>query len=474
MRFHVLTLFPEMVEQCLGSSIIGRAIDSKKIELDVVDIRDYSADEKHHKVDDYPYGGGAGMLMQAQPVYDAYLAVSKDCAKRPRTIYVTPQGRQFDQDLANELVKEEDLVFICGHYEGIDERVLEEVVTDQISIGDYVLTGGELPAMVMIDAISRLVPGVLHNDFSAETETFHQDLLEYPQYTRPEVWHDKKVPDVLLSGDHKKVLAWRNEKSVEKTKRLRPDLYEKYDRLQGIVARLMKNKRKYIHMIELIRRGRAECLYENDMTIALRDKKSGTIQLCAEDPDTVETLLSHPVVAEGIRKRQLFVVCQKWILDALLSYDHMKCSKTCYQGCYTLKNAMPVPYKNIRNVTMEYLDYCTENYYGERDYVKNRIEAGMLYGAFDKEDSTKIMGFMGIHNDGSTGMLFVDPAYRRMGIAESLEGYTLNKLIVEGLTPYGHVYESNMPSFKLQDKMGIIMCNEPMWWVYDDGEEENE
>ena len=233
--------------QGLSTSIIGKAMERSYISVEAVNIRDYTTD-KHGKVDDYKYGGGAGMLMQAQPVYDAYLAVdnmikekyeSHDVenmsmsdehmlGKSARVIYVTPQGKTFSQEMAKELAKEEDLIFLCGHYEGIDERVLEEIVTDYVSIGDYVLTGGELPAMVMVDAIARLVPGVLHNDESAQTESFHNYLLEYPQYSRPEVWRDKRVPEILLSGNHAKVDEWRLEQSIERTKKLRPDLYEKY------------------------------------------------------------------------------------------------------------------------------------------------------------------------------------------------------------------------------------------------------
>lgn len=223
MNFHILTLFPEMVMQGLHTSILGRAVEREYISIEAVNIRDYTLD-KHGKVDDYTYGGGAGMLMQAQPVYDAYRAVQKQA----RVIYVTPQGKVFNQKIAQELAQEEDLIFLCGHYEGIDERVLEEIVTDEISIGDYVLTGGELPAMVMIDAIARLVPGVLHNTDSAVTESFGDGLLEYPQYSRPEVWHDKRVPAVLMSGDHAKVDAWRREQSILRTKERRPDLYEAY------------------------------------------------------------------------------------------------------------------------------------------------------------------------------------------------------------------------------------------------------
>ena len=227
MNFHILTLFPDMVRDGLHTSILGRAAQNGHISMNVVNIRDYTLD-KHKKVDDYPYGGGAGMLMQAQPVYDAHKAVCEERGKKIRTVYVTPQGSVFNQQMAIDFAKEEDLIILCGHYEGIDERVLEEVVTDYVSIGDYVLTGGELAAMVMVDAISRMVPGVLSNEDSGVTESFYDNLLEYPQYSRPEVWNDKKVPEVLLSGHHKNIEKWRLEQSIKRTKERRPDLYEKY------------------------------------------------------------------------------------------------------------------------------------------------------------------------------------------------------------------------------------------------------
>lgn len=227
MRFHVLTLFPEMIEQGLGTSITGRAMQKGLVSLNAVNIRDF-ADNKHRKVDDYTYGGGAGMLMQAQPVYDACMAVQNTLDRPARVVYMTPQGSIFTQKKAQELAQEEDLIILCGHYEGIDERVLEEVVTDEISIGDYVLTGGELPAMVVIDTISRLIPGVLGNGVSADTDSFMNGLLEYPQYSRPEIWRGKQVPPILLSGDHAKVDRWRREQSLERTRTRRPDLYRKY------------------------------------------------------------------------------------------------------------------------------------------------------------------------------------------------------------------------------------------------------
>ena len=245
MHFHIMTLFPDMVMAGLGTSITGRAIAKGLLSIEAVNIRDY-AFNKHNSVDDYPYGGGAGMLMQAKPVYLACQAIEEQIQKRredteaheekgalsaqpkrTRVIYLSPQGQTFSQEMAQELAEEEDLVLLCGHYEGIDERVLEEIVTDYVSIGDYVLTGGELPAMVMVDTISRLVPGVLHNDVSAEFESFQDNLLEYPQYSRPEVWHDKQVPPILLSGHHANIEKWRREQSVIRTARRRPDLLEK-------------------------------------------------------------------------------------------------------------------------------------------------------------------------------------------------------------------------------------------------------
>lgn len=240
MRFHVMTLFPDMVAGGLGTSITGRAIENHIFELNIVNIRDYSRD-KHKHVDDYPYGGGAGMVMQPGPVYDCYQDIVKDMNKKPRVIYMTPQGKVFNQAIAEELSREEELIFLCGHYEGIDERVLEEIVTDEVSIGDYVLTGGELPAMVMIDSISRLIPGVLNNDDSAEYESFQDGLLEYPQYTRPETFMDKKVPPVLLSGHHGNIEKWRREESLKRTLLRRPELLE--------TAELTKDDEKILEML---------------------------------------------------------------------------------------------------------------------------------------------------------------------------------------------------------------------------------
>ncbi|MDO4615230.1 MAG: tRNA (guanosine(37)-N1)-methyltransferase TrmD [Lachnospiraceae bacterium] len=225
MDYYVLTLFPEMIEQGLNTSIIGRAIEEEILSLTAVNIRDYT-NSKHGRCDDYPYGGGAGMVMQAQPIYDAYRSVADGLDYKPRVVYLTPQGRVFNQEMAKEFALSEGIVFLCGHYEGVDERVLEEIVTDEVSVGDFVLTGGELPAMCMIDAISRMIPGVLHNEESAEDDSFGDGLLEGPQYSRPAVWNGREVPPILLSGDHAKVDAWRREQALMRTADRRPDLLE--------------------------------------------------------------------------------------------------------------------------------------------------------------------------------------------------------------------------------------------------------
>ena len=261
MNFHVLTLFPEMIENGMNTSITGRAITKGLLTLEAVNIRDY-AFNKHQKVDDYTYGGGAGMLMQAEPVYLAYEAVKEqidkrkqenikseevtstepaDCSevrnsdlqdenskKRPlRVVYLSPQGDVFNQKMAEEMAQEEDLVLLCGHYEGIDERVIEELDPEEISVGDYVLTGGELPALILADSVSRMLPGVLSDDECFEEESHFNFLLEYPQYTHPSSWNGRDVPEILLSGHHAKVDEWRRQKSLERTYRRRPDMLER-------------------------------------------------------------------------------------------------------------------------------------------------------------------------------------------------------------------------------------------------------
>ena len=245
MHYVVLTLFKEMVETIMNTSIMGRALDKGLINLDVIDIRDY-AENKHNRVDDYPYGGGAGMVMQAGPVYKACEAAKEllrdQDSTSARLIYLSPIGRPFTQDVAKELSREENLIFLCGHYEGIDERALELEADDYISLGDFVLTGGELPAICIMDAVARLVPGVLSNDESASDESFEGNTLEYPQYTRPEEFMGMRVPDVLLSGHHANIKQWRREQSLLRTRKRRPDLFEKVE--------LDKKDKKFLKSLE--------------------------------------------------------------------------------------------------------------------------------------------------------------------------------------------------------------------------------
>lgn len=483
MRFHVLTLFPEMVEQGLNQSILGRAAEKGQISFHMVDIRSYTQD-KHGKVDDYPYGGGAGMLMQAQPVYDAYLSVAEkveSCrnqavegteqpeksGKRLRTIYVTPQGRVFNQRLAKELAREEELVFLCGHYEGIDERVLEEIVTDYISIGDYVLTGGELPAMVMIDAIARLVPGVLHNGESVETESFHNHLLEYPQYSRPEIWHGKPVPEVLLSGNHRNISAWRLEKSAERTRERRPDLYKQYQAEQEFIHCLAKQKRKYIHLMELFSRGMAYIVQQQGQNMLINVENTQIYAIYADAPEAAEQLMDGLMYdkIQGERAADL-AVCEESIRDLAIRKYGLAVRKTCYQACYTRREPLRIKHKDIRPLRVEDLDYVAECCIPcDRIYLRRRILAGAVYGVYMGYDEKKPAGFIGLHEDGSMGMLYVDEAYRRQGLAVSLESWLINQLLKRGEIPYCHIGEGNVPALRLQEKMGLYLCDEPMWWL---------
>ncbi|SEF40506.1 tRNA (guanine37-N1)-methyltransferase [Eubacterium ruminantium] len=246
MRFHVLTLFPEMMQMIFSSSVTGKAMGKGIVSLETINIRDF-ADNKYKHIDDYIYGGGSGMLMQARPVYESYLAALESCKdssekrKQPRVLYTTPQGRTFDQRMAEELSKEDDIIILCGHYEGIDERAIELIKPEEVSIGDFVLTGGELPAAVIMDSVTRLLPGALGKDDSAVYESFYDNLLEYPQYTRPEEYMGLKVPEVLLSGHHKNIEKWRLEEAEKRTKEKRPDLYEIYEQEK---LKNLKNQKK--------------------------------------------------------------------------------------------------------------------------------------------------------------------------------------------------------------------------------------
>lgn len=502
MRFHILTLFPEMVMQGLMTSITGRAVKQNKIAIEATNIRDYTLD-KHAKVDDYPYGGGAGMLMQAQPVYDAYRSVADrlpDGAKK-RVIYVTPQGTPFTQQMAQDFAGSDDLILLCGHYEGIDERVLEEIVTDYVSIGDYVLTGGELASMVIVDAVARLVPDVLNNDQSAETESFHGNLLEYPQYSRPEVWHDKKVPQVLLSGNQKKINEWRLEQSVIRTQERRPDLYAKYEELQECKKCMMRQKLLHIDMIELINRGRARIVYHDADEILLRDMISGiyfhtrmaevprieepsNVQACdlGEDVnrpdelqnwDTAEWKLLQEISKD--ERIECIAIHQREMVPFMEKYFHLKTDMECIQGAYTRREKLPVRGLygpdgrgengfSIRTLTEEFIPFVAEHYseIGSPEYVTERILHGAVYGAFYEE---KIVGFIADHEEGSIGMLYVLPEYRKRHVAMALETYCMNLAVERGEIPYGQVVLGNEASIHLQEKMGICFAKGTVVWM---------
>lgn len=460
MKFHILTLFPEMVRQGLATSILGRAAEKGLIAIDAVNIRDYTQD-KHGKVDDYTYGGGAGMLMQAQPVYDAYRAAA--CDRKVRCVYLTPQGEPFTQKKARELSVEEELVLLCGHYEGIDERVLEEIVTDYISIGDYVLTGGELAAMVVVDAVARLVPGVLNNEESAETESFHNDLLEYPQYSRPEEWHGKKVPEVLLSGNHKKITAWRLEQSERRTEERRPDLYVKYQEKQQVIKKLSAKKRIFIHMMETLSRGCGEVLYAEGKNVLIYLPQIGNAMLNAEDEEHLEKMI--PLIPAEVAKHSMVTVTDRWndrISKALGYHGSMQCS----QACYTRGEPLPVKHKDIRQLTGAEIPYVAEHYHlGDDEYVRERIGAGAMFGIYVEG---KLCGFIGSHDDGSMGMLYVDETYRRQGLAASLEGYLINKQREQGYIPYAHIVDGNEASIRLQERLGLNLSEPVIWWLFRD------
>ncbi len=480
MKFHVLTLFPEMVMQGLHTSILGRAAENGQITMEAVNIRDFTTN-KHNRVDDYTYGGGAGMLIQAQPVYDAWKNITGNSNvenKKIRTLYMTPQGIPFTQTMAEELAKEDELVFLCGHYEGIDERVLEEIVTDYVSIGDYVLTGGELPAMVMIDAIARLVPGVLNNEVSAETESFHGNLLEYPQYSRPVSWMGKEVPAVLLSGDHKKINAWRMEESVKRTKERRPDLYKLYERDQACINQLMRNKLHHIDMIELLKRGQGQILYFEKDGCLLRDKASGCFMMTASDSASAEKILNLCIDEIWFLSKNngnfLFISHQAFINPIVGELLGMESFLECYQTVYTRKEMLPVPRVTIKDgdmestvtikpLTMEHFCVVCDNYkMAGEEYIKNRITHGAMYGAFAGEILT---GFCGIHMEGAGGMLEVLPKYRRMGIGTFLETALINLQLEKGFIPYFQVGSENEASSSMQRALGLYFSKEKVWWL---------
>lgn len=481
MVFHILSLFPEMIDQGLSSSILGRAREQGLIRVHGVNIRDFT-DDRHGKVDDYTYGGGAGMLMQAQPVYEAWRSVT--CGERMRTVYVTPQGRPFDQRLARELAGEEEIVILCGHYEGIDERVLQEVATDEVSIGDYVLTGGELAAMVMVDAIARLVPDVLHNGESAETESFRGKLLEYPQYSRPRVWHGQKVPEVLLSGDKRRIEAWRLEQSERRTRERRPDLYAAYGALIDAGKKLRREKLLHTDMLFLLQSGQGELLYHGEGEILLRDSVSGLLFHARmgeqEGEGALGALRRELSQAKETGRHFGLVFHQRRAFEELSDALGLEMTAVCVQAVWTPREKLPVrglyrpdgrPMEGgtteglvIKPLESSALDAVRE--YGDpylsEDYYRERIERGQMAGAFFGEE---LAGFIGIHPEGSVGMLAVLPSYRGRHVGMALETYMLNRQIEQGLIAFGQILEQNETSAALQSRLGLKLSKTPVYWT---------
>ena len=489
MNFHVLTLFPEMIEQGVGTSITGRAIKQHKISLDTVNIRDFSQD-KHRRVDDYTYGGGAGMLMQPQPVYDAWkhvmdgietdrrseglsLTPDQQRAAGIRTIYVTPQGLPFTQRMAEEFAESSDLIFVCGHYEGIDERVLEETVTDYVSIGDYVLTGGELAAMVMIDAISRLVPGVLHNEVSADTESFHGSLLEYPQYSRPEEWHGRRVPEVLLSGNPRQVDSWRLEQSIARTKERRPDLYREYQRLESFRKELFKQKLLHMDMINVISRGKAGLL--NTKALFLRDTETGVFYYSSIN---IEETQKQQAIEEALTilgqkqspGKEYRIVChdQRDAREFALALERTAAPRQ--QMVLTRREKLPVTglYRPDGKPTKQGLvilpalapagEMAFEACLRKREEGPETDSGSRISGEF-----TEITAAYGkVTKDGFLE-LFVKPEYRRRHIGMALETCMCNALLELGKTPVLLVNGEDAAMIALQEKLGLYAAKTPVY-----------
>lgn len=469
MNFYVMTLFPEMIEREVQSSILGRAGQNGLLSVEAINIRDYTED-KHKKVDDYPYGGGAGMLMQAQPVYDCCLAVrekidrerGKGAGEKTKVVYLTPQGKTFRQEIAKEFAKEEDIIFLCGHYEGIDERVLEEIVTDYISIGDYILTGGELPALVMIDAIARLVPGVLNNEASSDVESFYNGLLEYPQYSRPERWRGKEVPPILLSGDHKKVEQWRLEQSEMRTKEWRPDLYGKYLYRKNLMENLKRrNKVLYADMWECLQLDKGEILYDGEEGAVVWNREDNLLMMAAFRKEGAEKIVEHmPEYGERLQT----VLHQDFLLPLVEKRYGIAEKMVCRRAAYNQKVPLPVSGEiEIRQLDISYAKEILNHYHMEtEEYIKKRLSDGCMFGAFVEG---KMAGFMGLHSEGSLGMLEIYEEYRRRGIAANLESYMINVRLSKGLLPYGDIIVDNEASFGLQRKLGLKVTKEIFYWV---------
>jgi len=368
-----------MIENIAKESILGKAIEAGHIIINAVNIRDY-ANNKHNRVDDYTYGGGAGMLMQAEPVYNCFMNVASG---EGRCIYVTPQGTPFSQNLAMKLACEDEITILCGHYEGIDERVLEEIVTDYVSIGDYVLTGGELAAMVITDAVARLVPEVLGNEDSAEIESFHRNLLEYPQYTRPEIWHDKKVPDELLSGNPKVIGPWREEKAAERTKLRRPDLYEKYLTEQEVVTWLLSFKREFMYALEPLRRGQAEVIYwEKEKTSIIKDNLGEFVYIASTEE-----------ISQAILDKYIDKTCDV----VFANFSHEICNKSNAEAyiCFTY----------TENIKKSATPDMTEEEQSLRNAINKSVERGETFYSLVEENDTRncdLMEKMGLYPSKNT------------------------------------------------------------------------
>lgn len=363
-NYYILTLFPDMIMNGLNTSITGRAKANGLINFDAVNIRDFTK-EKHGHVDDYPYGGGAGMVMQPQPIYDAYRYVEEKSGKPDRVVYVTPQGKVFNQEMAKEFATDDNIVFLCGHYEGVDERILDMIVTDYVSIGDYVLTGGELPAMVMIDSISRMVPGVLNNDVSAQDESFSDGLLEYPQYTRPVEFMGMKVPDVLMSGHHKNIDAWRKEQSLKRTMERRPELLDNktYSDRAEMIAKLMNMMTEYFN-------GDPKRIQHFTKVYAYA-KNIGVLENI--DSDTAFILETAAIVHDiGIKKgKEKYGRCDGKIQEELGPYEAEKILKKCG---YSKEVIRRVKYLVGHHHTYSGIDGIDYQILVEADFIVNMYE----------------------------------------------------------------------------------------------------
>ena len=382
--------------------------------------------------------------------------------------------------MAKELAKEEDLVLLCGHYEGIDERVLEEIVTDYMSIGDYVLTGGELPAMVMVDSISRMVPGVLTNEESGSTESFEGNLLEYPQYSRPEVWMGKSVPEVLLSGNAKNIRAWRKEAAVARTKERRPDMYAKYEALDKCREVLMKQKLHHMDMIELINRGQAELVYADGATVCLCDTVSGiyfhTTNDDAKGRIGMEKIKEYAISHGGIETLACMALHQEAMCEIAQELFEVSPFITCKIAVHTKKEKLPITglYSTngksvegmpvIRRIGVEYAEEAAAFYDGPdgADYIREHLEEFGLYGAFLDE---KLVGYIGRHPEGSIGLLQVAPEYRRRNIAKALETYMINLSLEVGHIPFTVVVVGNEKSVALQEVLGLCFAKNLIYWM---------